>query len=176
MKGFCTVLALAALAVPLAAQELDIAIKEVEPFPYCAISHTGPYTDMGLVIRELVGAMEAQGLLVRIGGPMVGVYYNSPQGTKPEDLSWDLGFIVEAQTTTRPPLMLKSWDHRTVAAALHVGPYDEAGAAIGRVMAWLGARGYAPDGPVLERYLDQDPSAVDPSKLRTEIWIPCRKR
>jgi len=172
------ILGLAAWGQTVAAPQrtLDISIIDVEPFPYCAISHTGPYSEIGLVIQELVGAMEAQGLLVRIGGPMVGVYYNSPQGTRPEDLSWDLGFIVEAQTTTRPPLMLKSWDHRTVAAALYVGPYDQAGAAIGMIMAWLEAKGYDVAGPVLERYLDQNPSAVAPDKLRTEIWIPCSKR
>ena len=185
MKGriLGTVLAAAVLALAglgasdgAAQRGLDIAIKDVEPFPYVAISHTGPYSEIGLVIQELVGAMEAQGLLVRISGPMVGVYYDAPGETRPEDLSWELGFIVEAQTTTRPPLMLKSWDHRTVAAALFVGPYDEAGAAIAKIMGWLTARGYEPDGPVLERYLDQEPSAVAPDKLRTEIWIPCSKR
>jgi AraC family transcriptional regulator len=172
MKGLRFVLTLAMLAVPLAAQDLDIAVKTVEPFPYCAISHRGPFSDMPSVVKELVGAMEAQGLLVRIRGPLVGVYYSSPAETKPEDLSWEAGFVVEAQTTTRPPLMLKSWEHRTVAAALYTGPYEGLGRALDGIMAWLGARGYGVDGPVLERYLDQDPSAVPPDKLRTEIWVP----
>jgi effector-binding domain-containing protein len=175
MRALRSVLALAVLAVlaiPLSAQNLAIAIKTVEPFPYCAISHRGPFSDMPSVVKELVGAMEAQGLLVRIRGPLVGVYYSSPAETKPEDLSWEAGFVVEAQTTTRPPLMLKSWEHRTVAAALYTGPYEGLGRALDGIMAWLGARGYGVDGPVLERYLDQDPSAVPPDKLRTEIWVP----
>ena len=159
-----------------APQDLAVTVKEVEPFPYCAIAHTGPYTDMANVIGELVGAMEGQGLLVRIRGPLVGVYYNSPVDTAPEDLSWEAGFVVEAQTTTRPPLMLKNWEHKTVAAATHVGPYEEGGAAVAKIMAWLAARGYEADGPVLERYLDAKPETVKPQDLRTEIWVPCRKR
>lgn len=166
-------LASGALAAP---QDLAVTVKEVAPFPYCAIAHKGPYADMESVVGELVGAMEAQGLLVRIRGPLVGVYYNSPGDTAPEDLSWEAGFVVEAQTTTRPPLFIKAWDHRTVAAATHVGPYDKLGAAIGEIMAWLAAQGYEVDGPVLERYLDRDPKAVKPEELRTEIWVPCRKK
>jgi effector-binding domain-containing protein len=166
-------LASGAFAAP---RDLTVAIKQVEPFPYCAISHKGPYADMTTVIGDLVGAMEAQGLLARIRGPLVGVYYNSPGDTAPGDLSWEAGFIVEAQTTARPPLMIKVWDHRTVAAATHVGPYEEGGAAIEKIMTWLTAQGYEADGPILERYLDRDPQAVKPEELRTEIWVPCRKK
>jgi len=156
-----------------APQDLAVTVKDVEPFPYCAIAHKGPFTDMGLVIGELNGVMRAQGLFPMVRGPMVGVYYNSPVGTKPEDLSWEIGFIVEAQTTVLPPLVRKSWAHRTVAAALHVGPYEETGASVEKIMAWLAAQGYDTSGPVLERYLDQNPSAVKPGELLTEIWVPC---
>lgn len=168
--------AAAGFAAAAAAQELEVTIKEVEPFPYLAIAHTGPYTDMGLVIGQVVGAMQAQGLFPQIRGPLVGVYYDSPATTRPQDLSWEVGFIVTAQTTAEVPLIKKTWEYRTVAAALYVGPYDGAGAAIAKIMARLSALGYQAAGPILERYLDADPSAVDPSKLRTEIWIPCQKR
>jgi effector-binding domain-containing protein len=167
------VLAIGAFAAP---QDLAITVKEVEPFPYCAIAHKGPYTDMGAVIGELIGAMQTQGLFPQVRGPMVGVYYNSPGDTKPGDLSWEAGFIVTAQATPQLPLVKKAWEHRTVAAALHVGPYEEGGAAIEKIMAWLAAQGYAADGPILERYLDRDPRNVKPADLQTEIWVPCRKK
>lgn len=172
MKKTLSVLSILALAVPLAAQDVAVSVKDVEPFPYCAIVHRGPYTDMGTVINELVGAMQAQGLFPLIRGPMIGVYFNSPAVTKPEDLAWEAGFIVATQTTAQPPLVKKSWDCRTVAATLHVGPYDQAGAVIVKMMGWLAANGYEATGPILERYLDQNPSAVKDSELRTEIWIP----
>ena len=166
-------LALAGFAAGSAAEDLAVTIKEVEPFPYLAITHKGPYSDMATVIGQVVGAMQAQGLFPQIRGPLVGVYYNSPGAVAPGDLSWEIGFIVTSQTTAEVPLLKKTWGYRTVAAALYVGPYDGAGAAIGKVMAWIAANGYVPTGPVLERYLDQNPTGVAPEKLRTEIWVPC---
>jgi effector-binding domain-containing protein len=70
----------------------------------------------------------------------------------------------------------KVWEHKTVAVAMHVGPYDKSGAAVEKVMAWLAAQGYETDGPILEHYLDMNPMAVKPQDLRTEIWVPCKKK
>ena len=32
------------------------------------------------------------------------------------------------------------------------------------------------DGPILERYLDEKPETVKPEELRTEVWVPCKKK
>lgn len=176
MRKLLAALIVAVLIAPLAAQDLAVAIKEVEPFPYCAIAHRGPFTDMGTVIGELMGAMQAQGLFPQIRGPLIGIYHNSPGATKPGDLAWEAGFIIAAQATVQPPLLKKTWEFTTVAVAMHVGPYDKAGEAIAKMTAWAAAQGYDPAGPVLERYLDQNPDAVKEDELRTEIWIPVKKR
>jgi effector-binding domain-containing protein len=131
---------------------------------------------MGTVIGQLVGAMQTQALFSQIRGPMVGVYYNSPAEAKPGELTWEVGFIIAAQATPQPPLLKKVWEHRTVAAAMHAGPYEKGGETVAKIMAWMAANGYDAAGPVLERYLDQNPLAVKPQDLRTEIWIPCNKR
>jgi len=166
----------AAVRAPGAVQDIAVTVKDVEPFPYCAMAHKGPYTDMTAVIGQLVSAMQTQGLFPQVRGPMVGVYYNSPGEAKPADLSWEAGFVVTAQATPQLPLVKKVWEHRTVAIALHVGPYAKAGETVVKVMAWLAANGYEPSGPVLERYLDMNPMAVKPEDLRTEIWVPCQKK
>jgi AraC family transcriptional regulator len=180
-KTIGTVFAALALAgsalIPLtAAQDLVIAVKEVQPFPYCAIAHQGPYTDMPAVVGRLVGAMQTQGLFPQVRGPIIGVYFNSPADTPPQDLSWEAGFVITAQATPQTPLLKKAWEFRTVAVAMHVGPYAEAGATIVKIMDWLEANGYEPVGPVLERYLDQNPMGMKPEDLRTEIWVPCKKK
>ena len=163
-------------AAPGAAPDAAVTVKDVELFPYCAIVHKGPYTDMTAVIGQLIGAMQTQGLFTQIRGPMVGVYYNSPVETKAEELSWEVGFIITAQATPQQPLVKKNWEHRTVAVALHVGPYDKAGETIIRIMDWAAANGYEAAGPILERYLDMNPATVKPEELRTEIWVPCKKK
>jgi effector-binding domain-containing protein len=177
LAGLMTGLVLISAFAPMAgAQDLAITVKDVQPFPYCAIAHKGPYTDMTTVIGQLVGAMQAQGLFPQVRGPMIGIYFNSPADTKPEDLAWEAGFIVTAQATAQPPLTKKVWEHRTVAVAMHRGPYADVGRTIAKMMSWLAANGYQPDGPVLERYQDQNPMGVKPEDLRTEIWIPVAKR
>jgi effector-binding domain-containing protein len=178
MKSRSVGTALAALAVAAMAlsQDLAVTVKDVEPFSYCAIDHKGPFTDMTAVMGRLVGAMQAQGLFPQVRGPVVGVYHNSPADTEAGNLSWEVGFIVTAQATPQPPLAKRAWEHRTVAAAMHIGPYNQGGAAVQKVMAWLEAHGYEAVGPVLERYLDQNPMAVKPEDLRTEIWVPCKKK
>jgi len=189
MSRLPSVLRVLALVVPLAAggaalsavapgagQDAAVTVKDVEPFPYCAIVHKGPYTDMTAVIGQLIGAMQTQGLFTQIRGPMVGVYYNAPGEVKDEELSWEAGFIITAQAAPQPPLVKKNWEHRTVAVALHVGPYAEGGETVKMIMDWVAAHGYEAAGPVLERYLDMNPAAVKPEELRTEIWVPCKKK
>jgi effector-binding domain-containing protein len=166
--------ALLSVTAPSAtAQDLEVAVKDVESFPYCAIAHQGPYTDMATVVGQLVGAMQTQGLFPQVRGPMIGVYFNSPAEAAPKDLVWEAGFIVTAQAAPQPPLVKKVWEYRTVAVAVHRAPYAEGGRTVAAMMAWLMANGYQPAGPVLERYLDRDPSGTKPENLRTEIWIPC---
>ena len=174
--AFLSALALAMVPAPGTAQDVAVTVKDVEPFPYCAVSHKGPYTDMAAVIGELVGAMQAQSLFSQVRGPMVGVYYNSPVEVKPEELSWEAGFIITAQATPQMPLVKRVWEYKTVATALHVGPYEKGGQTVVKVMVWLAANGYEAAGPVLERYLDMNPMAVKPEDLRTEIWVPCKKK
>jgi effector-binding domain-containing protein len=150
-----------------------ITLLELQPFTYVCIPHKGPYSDIPQVTGALMQAMGSQRLFPPTG-PMMGVYYNAPGGS-PSELAWEIGFPVSAQASAQKPLEKKSWAFTTVASATHVGPYDQTAALIPKVMSWLAAQGYAPAGPVVERYLDRDPSKLKPSELRTELWIPCRK-
>jgi effector-binding domain-containing protein len=150
-----------------------IVILDVTPFTYVCVPHKGPFTDMQQVIGTLMQAMGSQRLFPPTG-PMMGVYYTAPSGSTPA-MVWEIGFPVTPQATAQKPLEKKTWNYSTVASVLHVGPYDQTATLIPTVMIWLAANGYAPAGPVAERYLDVDPSKLKPSELRTELWVPCRK-
>lgn len=156
-------------------QEPFASIKEVPPFAYCCIVHTGPISDMTSVIGQLIQAMQQQNIFSAIRGPMVAVYYSILTTADSPDLSWEVGFIVTEQTMAQAPLVKKVWSHNTVAAATHVGPYQKLGETLEKLVAWIGAQGYAADKPLLERYLN-NPMQVKPEELRTEIWIPVVKK
>ena len=151
----------------------QMSIIEVQPFTYVCVPYKGPISDIAKVIGTLMQAMGRQRLFPP-GGPMFGVYYTAPGGSMAE-MTWELGFPVSAQASVLKPLEKKTWAYTTVAKALFVGPYDQTATHIPKLISWLMAQGYAPAGPVAERYLDMNPNQVKPADLRTEIWIPCRK-
>jgi AraC family transcriptional regulator len=167
--------ALAASNPPQQAKEPFASIQVVKPFVYVCIAHKGPLSEMGTVIGEFMQAMQAQGLFPSIQGPMVGVYFNPPGQVKPEELTWEVGFEVGDQASPKPPLEKKTWTYASVAAAVHIGPYAKASETIQKLMAWVASQGYVAAGPVLERYMN-NPMQVKPEELRTEIWIPVKKR
>lgn len=151
----------------------DVAIKQVPSFAYFCLPYKGPFTDMGKVIGMMMGALRTQNVMP--ASPMIGVYYNSPDQVKPEDLQWEVGFPMTPQAAVQPPLEKKPWAFTTVASCFHKGPYERTGETISLMMKWLDANGYIIVGPVLETYL-MDPSRVKPEDLKTEIWIPCGKK
>jgi len=156
-------------------QEPFASIKEVPPFAYCCIVHKGPISDITSVIGQLIQAMQEQNIFSAIRGPMVAIYHNAQTPVDSPDLSWEVGFIVTEQTMPQAPLIKKVWSYNTVAAATHVGPYQQIGETLEKLMAWVGAQGYAADNPLMERYLNS-PMQVKPQELLTEIWIPVVKK
>ncbi len=155
-------------------EELAFSIKKVTPFIYCCIPHKGPFTEIENVIKMLMSTSQNQRIYP--AGPLMGIYYNSPDEVRPEELEWEIGFPITAQAVPLEPLEKKKWNLPLVAAALHTGPYEKAGETILKILEWMKANDYAQAGPVMERYLDMAPSSIPPEKLRTEVWIPCTKK
>jgi AraC family transcriptional regulator len=59
----------------------------------------------------------------------------------------------------------------TMARILHKGPYEDAGTTYEKLFAWTRAQGKRIVGPIREVYLN-DPAAVPPDRIRTEIYAP----
>ncbi len=59
-----------------------------------------------------------------------------------------------------------------VAETLHVGPYDELGAAYTALTEWIGRNDFEAAGPARERYLNAPGEGVPPSAYRTIIEMP----
>ena len=166
----------AVLTAPLAkaAQAPDIKTKEVSRFSYVCVAHKGPFTDMEKVIGKLMSTIQSRNVFPT--GPMIGVYYNSPEEVKPEELEWEVGFPVNAQVNVDEPLQKKVWEITSVVSAIHTGPYEETGKTITRMLEWMEAKGLIQAGPMLERYLTMPTPETKPEDLRSEIWIPYQKK
>lgn len=163
-----------AVSDPFSYEEQEVQIKTVQTFAYCCIHHKGPFTDIENVIAQLFPTMQSQN--IPPAGAMVGVYYNSPQDVAPEDLEWDIGFPCTAQVSPLKPLEKKIWEFEEVAFAIHIGPYEKTGETYTKILEWMESKGYEQAGPVLEKYLNMPTQDTDPETLRTEIWIPVKKK
>jgi effector-binding domain-containing protein len=156
-----------------AASDLQVSIKEVEPFTYVCIPHRGPFKAINHTIDRLMEASNLQDIFPT--GPLMSVFYGSPIRTKPEDREWEVGFPVSPQLLAQPPLKAKSWDYTQVAEAYHDGPFAKVGETYSAIYAWLEANGYEPDGPTMEMYVS-DPESMSPDDYHTRIWVPCKKK
>ena len=151
-----------------------ITVQQVEAFAYVYLQQKGPFDKIQEAIGSLIQEMKAQNVVP--GGALIGIYFNSPDQVKPEDLQWEIGFPVTSQALIQPPLQKKEWNFIQVVVSLHQGPYEKTGETIQKMMEWMEANGYAPAGPFLERYLDMNPEELKPEELKTEVWIPCQKK
>lgn len=66
------------------------------------------------------------------------------------------------------------WKEGRAVQVLHVGPYDQVGAAFGQLDAYARERGLAAQGPAHEIYIS-DPRRIAPENLKTIVRLPVKK-
>jgi effector-binding domain-containing protein len=155
------------------AEKEFVSLKEVSPFSYCCITHKGPFTEIEGIVTQLLHAVQEQKIMPT--GPIIGVYYNSPEKVKPEELVWEMGFPIAAEVEVKAPLEKKEWKFTLVASAIHKGPYEESIKTLNKMFEWMKANNLKPAGPLLERYLTMPGPETKPEDLRAEIWHACQK-
>jgi AraC family transcriptional regulator len=155
-------------------QSGSVTIQTSEAFAFVGLEEKGSFDGIHEAIGRLVQEMQAQNIVP--AGPLLGVYYNSPDQVSEKDLRWEVGFPVTAQALIQPPLMKKEWNYTQSAVCLHQGAYEETGETIRKMLDWMEDNGYAPAGPIMERYLDMNPEELRPEQRKTEVWIPCQKK
>ena len=158
----------------------QVSLQTIEPFSYVAITRTGSLDQIEEAVGMLWEAMQYKNIAPR--GPLMAIYHGSPALSGTGELQYEIAFPVLDEVEVMDPadmpqaIAKKRWIFSTVAAGLHVGPYDGVGEFIMKMLDWMKANGCVQNGPILERYLDQDLSEEAPQRLQTEIWIPCRKQ
>jgi len=186
-KGSLIFFSVTVLLLPLAfGQETDrqkagfgltyepISAMKVSPFVYYCIPHEGPVKDMPTVIERFIQTTKTQNIVP--AGPLFGIFYDNPNRRGSERLEWEVGCLLREQYRPKAPLMKRQWKYTLVTSDLHVGPYTKTGETIAKMLKWMEISGYVPVGPVMERYSESNPSETKPEELKTEIWIPCKKR
>lgn len=170
VQFFC--LLMVVISVLSRAQEIQI--RPIAPFSYAYLECSGSYQQIPAKIGMFMQEFFKQKL--QPTGEFFGLYLNSPQQVKEEELKWQVGFPVARETVVSSPLEKGEFVHTQVAVCLYTGPYENVGSAYRRIFEFIEKNGYAAAGPIMEKYLDQNPQAVKPADLRTEINVPIQKK
>ncbi|MDW7680267.1 MAG: GyrI-like domain-containing protein, partial [bacterium] len=139
-------------------------------FDYISLPARGSYEKHAAVIEKFWREVADQ--KITPAGPMLGVYYNNPEETVEDQLIWEIGFPVAAGTKAEIPLVLKKWDFAQVARAIHQGPYETTQNLYPKIFEFMAAANKMEAGPIMERFLDENPENIPSDSLKTEIWIP----
>jgi effector-binding domain-containing protein len=159
----------------------DVELKEIEPFVYVSLRHTGSFADIEDVITDLITTISS--LNIQPQGSMIGIFHTVPGPNDPADmeLEWEVGFpiaeqaYIQAREEIKTKLERKVWQHLLVASTMYAGPYEEIGDAITDIFQWMESKGYEKAGPVLATFLETGTPDAPPSRQKGEIWIPCKK-
>jgi effector-binding domain-containing protein len=102
------------------------------------------------------------------GAPFI-AYYNMDMA----DLDMEIGFPFAQKLAGKDDILGGEIPSGKAASCLHVGPYDQLGAAYEALNKWMQANGYVPTGVVYEFYLN-DPQATPPAELQTQLVFPLK--
>jgi hypothetical protein len=71
-----------------------IAEREMGPYTYVFVEHTGPYSEVAKPMAELEDQIKLEGFNCIDG---IGIYYDNPDKVPQEELRSDVGFIISAE-------------------------------------------------------------------------------
>jgi effector-binding domain-containing protein len=139
--------------------------------PTLVIRTRTPVQSLPQVVGQAYGAiMQYAGQLgFQPSGAPFAAYYNMDM----EDLDMEIGFPFEQKPKGKDNVLASEIPGGMAAACLHVGPYDQLGAAYEALQKWMQANEYVPAGVAYEFYLN-DPAAAPPAELQTQLVFPLK--
>jgi len=147
----------------------EVKILDSTPFSYASLCCSGSYEQFGVKMGQFMQEFFKQ-KLTPAGAPF-GLFLNSPQEVKKEDLKWEIGFPVAKEAVVAEPLKKGEFIFRKIASSIHAGPYDKVSETYAKMLKFIADNGYQVAGPCLEKYLN-NPMQVKPEELKTEVIIP----
>ncbi len=153
---------------------MKVEIRELPSRKAVCMAHKGPYFRIGETFRKLRNWRAENGI---DAGMDIGLYYDDPSATPPDELRSDAGAIVADDFAIQDPRVhivdVVGGAHAVYA---HVGPYDGiSNSWMEMYSKWLPASGYTfGDGVCFEMYVD-DCDKVPQDDLRTDLCLPVKR-
>jgi effector-binding domain-containing protein len=88
-----------------------------------------------------------------------------------QDLDIEIGFSFAQQLNGEGEVLAGEIPAGKAAKCIHIGPYDQLGAAYDALQQWMTANGHTPSGVAYEFYRN-DPQGTPAAELQTQIMFP----
>ena len=152
----------------------EVTVVEVPSQLVVGVKRTGHFSDMPAVMGalfEFAASKNAQ----FVGAPLALYHETSKDAIEKADLEGtavlDIAFPIGAPIDASGEFKVYEMPGGTMARVVHKGPYDQCEPAYNAVFAWVARNGKQIVGPVREVY-PNDPRAVAPENILTEIYVP----
>jgi len=148
---------------------MNVEIRQTHPKKVLCMTHRGPYNLIGETFQRFGPWAKSEGIRTEA---YVGIYYDDPTSTPPDELRADAGAFVDMDfTIDNPSVHIVNIPAGTFAIYTHVGSYDLIGNSWQKFMAWFATSGYQYGSfPSYEIYVDDcDDTPVE--HLQTELFI-----
>lgn len=153
--------------------DYEVVFKPVAPLRVAALRATVPtYADGGGLFVRLSAYLRTHGLDPQACYPMLLLYYDA--GYVEQNVDTEVAAPVgESELPAEAGIQVYTLPAAaTMAAVVHRGPYEAINAAFGALMHWIGANGYAVNGPNRMLYLVGPDPNMPPAEFVTEIQFP----
>ncbi|MEL6427542.1 MAG: GyrI-like domain-containing protein [Planctomycetota bacterium] len=155
----------------------EVAVSEFDAVRVAALRHVGPFTELAPSFAKICEWAGAQGLFQR-GVQLVGMFHDDPKTTAAAELRSDAAVTLpdDVDGPFDAGVEVRELPAGAYAAGVFQGPYERLPEVYGWLVGeWMPANGVRPtDGPSFEVYLN-DPTAVAPEEIRTEIRFPVER-
>jgi effector-binding domain-containing protein len=165
---------MSACAAPKDEQPVKIFRKTTEPRTVAVMRHKGSFDAIPTVMMKLIDQIQKGGHYV--GGPPMGVYFNSPNQVAEADLEWEIRIPVVypgkmGGDVGHDKMVFKYMDAMLVAYTYHVGSYESSSESVLALLDWCENTGHEIASYPIEVYWS-DPQTIPQDQLVTEIWVP----
>jgi len=150
----------------------DIALKEIPPRTIVYLQCSGSWRQLPEMIERLDRHISQTSL--RKIDPASGIYYNTPNEVRIDNLKWDVFYAVPTDTPEsgddKTGIGIRNLPETKMASILHTGSYRKAGSSYERLEEWIEREKLMVCGPSEEVYISV--FGIENEEQMMEIRIP----
>ena len=150
--------------------EYQCELKEQAAQPALSVRTHAAVQELPSLIGKTYGAIMQY--LAELGEQPAGMPFTAYYNMDMQNLDIEIGFPVAHPLAGKGEIQASEFPGGKLASVIHIGPYDQLGAAYEALGQWVKAQGYEATGVTYELYYSGPDTP--PQEIRTEIIFPLK--